>query len=147
MKRAAGLGKGSLRANQRGSVWPCGETMGRSLTVSYSLAATERATPSAGKSRFASRIFIYASQSQFACESASTGSVSKIAPYFEQMGILGGKRGAVSFKKKRHPEGCRLFCVEKRLGDVVTHSGEDHAVGRLGSAADAGPGVASEIRV
>src|SRR5437763_12421140 len=110
MKRAAGLGKGSLSANQRGSVWPCGEMMGRSLTVSYSLAATERATPSAGKSRFASRIFIYASQSQFACENDSTGSVSKIAPYFEQMGILAEKAGrGRTFKKKRHLEGAPLF--------------------------------------
>ena len=33
------------------------------------------------------------------------------------------------------------------LGDVVTHPGEDHAVGRLGSAADTGPRVAAEIAV
>ena len=30
MKSAAGLGKGLFSANQRGSVWPCGEMMGRS---------------------------------------------------------------------------------------------------------------------
>src|SRR6202011_4464728 len=33
------------------------------------------------------------------------------------------------------------------LGDVVTHPGEDHIVGRLGSAANTGPCVASEISV
>src|SRR5271154_3852328 len=61
MRSAAGLGKGSLKANQRGSVWPCGEMRGRSRTVSYSLAATERASPLAGNSLFASRIFILTS--------------------------------------------------------------------------------------
>src|SRR5947208_7050873 len=62
MKEAGGLGKASLKANQRGSVWPCGEMMGRSLTVLYSLAAIERAFPSSGNRRFSSRIFIDASQ-------------------------------------------------------------------------------------
>src|ERR1700742_3309485 len=59
MSRAVGLGKGSLKANQRGSVCPWGEMRGRSLTVSYSLAATERASPLAGNNLFASRIFIH----------------------------------------------------------------------------------------
>src|ERR1035437_1480981 len=54
MKSAAGLGNGLFSANQRGSVWPCGEIIGRSRTVSYNLAATARAVGSAGKSRFAS---------------------------------------------------------------------------------------------
>src|ERR1700742_1462388 len=66
MSRAVGLGKGSLKTNQRGSVCPWGEMMGRSLTVSYSLAATERASPLAGNNLFASRIFIHYSQSSIA---------------------------------------------------------------------------------
>src|SRR5882757_8591425 len=88
MRSAAGLGKGSLKANQRGSVWPWGEMMGRSLTVSYSLAAIERVSRSAGNNLFASRIFIHASQNQFASEDASIGSLSKISPYLEQKGIF-----------------------------------------------------------
>src|SRR5208283_1983477 len=54
MKRAAGLGKGLFSANQRGSVCPCGEIIGRSRTVSYNFTATARAVASAGNSRFAS---------------------------------------------------------------------------------------------
>src|SRR6266481_2992519 len=58
---------------------------GRSLTVSYNLAATERASPSPGNSLFSSRIFIYASQNQLRGENASIGSLSKISPHLEQM--------------------------------------------------------------
>src|ERR1700742_827021 len=85
MSRAVGLGKGSLKANQRGSVCPWGEMMGRSLTVSYSLAATERASPLAGNNLFASRIFIQSSQSSVARRNASIGRVSKISSHPEQM--------------------------------------------------------------
>jgi hypothetical protein len=63
------------------------------LTVSYSLAATERASPSAGNSLFASRIFIYASQNQLRGENASIGSLSKISPHLEQMRNLVILRG------------------------------------------------------
>src|ERR1035441_3588440 len=54
MNSAAGLGNGLFSANQRGSVWPCGEIMGRSRTVSYSFTAMARAVGSAGKRRFRS---------------------------------------------------------------------------------------------
>src|SRR6266446_5339630 len=62
---------------------------GRSLTVSYNLAATERASPSPGNSLFSSRIFIYASQNQLRGENASIGSLSKISPHLEQMRKFG----------------------------------------------------------
>src|SRR6266481_3158583 len=62
---------------------------GRSLTVSYNLAATERASPSPGNSLFSSSIFIYASQNQLRGENASIGSLSKISPHPEQMRKFG----------------------------------------------------------
>src|SRR5271155_4623621 len=92
MRRAVGLGKGSLKANQRGSVWPCGEMIGRSFTVSYSLAAIDRASCSAGNNLFASRIFIVTPQMSVASENGSIGSLSKISPHPEQMGLEYVKR-------------------------------------------------------
>jgi hypothetical protein len=84
MRSAEGLGKGWLKANQLGSVWPCGERIGRSLTVSYNLAATERASPSAGNNLFASRIFILTSQNSIAFENAAQEGY-QISSYPEQM--------------------------------------------------------------
>src|ERR1700733_9730222 len=52
MNSAAGFGNGPFSANQRGSVCPCGEMIGRSFTDSYSFTATARAPDSAGNNRF-----------------------------------------------------------------------------------------------
>src|SRR6266478_9328116 len=53
-----------------------------------------------------------------------------------------------NFHKKGTPKkGALFFGYDKRLGEVVAHSGEDHVVVGLGSAADTRPCVAGEIAV
>src|SRR5215472_13821571 len=51
MNSAEALLNGSFSANQRGSVWPCGLTIARSLTVAYRARASSRWRGSDEKSR------------------------------------------------------------------------------------------------
>jgi hypothetical protein len=60
---------------------------GRLFIVSYSLAAIDRASCSAGNNLFASRIFIVTPKISIAYENASIGSLSKISPHLEQMAL------------------------------------------------------------
>src|SRR6266481_6153388 len=85
---------------------------GRSLTVSYNLAATERASPSPGNSLFSSRIFIYASQNQLRGENASIGSLSKISPHLEQMRKFGSCWG-----ERTGNDRCAVWVGQKVQGE------------------------------